>query len=462
MSQHRSYMSVNPTGMAGRHDYAPPGAAIPAHLQSSIALESSPYTSFNNQQSQGQTQDQLGANGFWDSSGNHRINANLQTAFSREAALNYGYFPVEQQQIYYSTTSQPPDLVTGPSSTMESRQQGNLEQNGEARASIQNQGLYNPTSLNRADPFAEPNSSPSQPVGHGLFSRFSGTSMMANNDNPLNSFSFQYLPVDYPNTQFNSHSSIDNEAPNAPPIPRNVASSYSLGSSPSQNQLNTSNPNPRRRPLHGATSSPGSPPGIGSFNANSTTGSRRRPRRAYDGGMSQSGPMPRGDQRQPHRHNHHSVSGIGMGIAGTTSTAREQSFVNAQIARLIYNGTLVHYPNDPEAVYYGNEAERRRRFLESLGNNVEPTTTTKGLDNQNDGRPEPKEAEELTVNLECKACMSQLIDTVVLPCGHAVLCRWCADQHMPSSRMDKTKPRGSATCPMCRKPVKQKIRIYLS
>lgn len=77
MSQHRSYMSVNPTGMAGRHDYAPPGAAIPAHLQSSIALESPPYTSFSNQQSQGQTQDQLGANGFWDSSGNHRINGSV-------------------------------------------------------------------------------------------------------------------------------------------------------------------------------------------------------------------------------------------------------------------------------------------------------------------------------------------------------------------------------------------------
>ncbi|OJD11060.1 hypothetical protein AJ78_08095 [Emergomyces pasteurianus Ep9510] len=468
ISHHRAYMSVDSTGMAGRNDYASQGAAIPANLQTSVASESAQYTPFSNQQSQGQTQDQLGANGFWDS-GNHRINDNLQTAFSREAAFNYGYFPVENQQMYYSTVSQSPNAVTGPFTPMESRQQGNLGQSDESRATIQNQGPFNPTSLNRSDPYSEPESIASQPVGHNLFSRFPGTSMMANNDNPLNSFSFQYLPVDYHNTQFHSHSSVDNAPLNTPPVPRNAASSYSLGPSPSVSRLNNPNPNQRRRSLHAGVPSFSSPPAAGaagaagSLNANSTTGTRRRARRVYDGGISQSGPVPRGDQRQPHRHNQPSVSGIGMGMpGGTSSTARDQSYVNAHIARLLYSGALVHYPNDPEVLYFGNEAERRRRILESLGSHVEPATPTKGLDNQNDGRPEPKEAEELTVNLECKACMSQLIDTVVLPCGHAVLCRWCADQHMPSSRVDKTKPRGSATCPMCRKPVKQKIRIFLS
>jgi antibiotic biosynthesis monooxygenase (ABM) superfamily enzyme len=82
------------------------------------------------------------------------------------------------------------------------------------------------------------------------------------------------------------------------------------------------------------------------------------------------------------------------------------------------------------------------------------------LDNQNDGRPEPKEAEEMTVILECKVCLSQIVDTVLIPCGHAVLCRWCANQHMPSSRADHTRPKKPATCPMCRKPVKQKVSIF--
>lgn len=102
---------------------------------------------------------------------------------------------------------------------------------------------------------------------------------------------------------------------------------------------------------------------------------------------------------------------------------------------------------------------QQRLYHEQAAAAAEPAPPSKGLDNMNDGRPEPKETEEMMVNLECKACFSQLVDTVVLPCGHAILCRWCADQHMPSSRADKTRPKGHATCPMCRKPVKQKVRI---
>lgn len=75
----------------------------------------------------------------------------------------------------------------------------------------------------------------------------------------------------------------------------------------------------------------------------------------------------------------------------------------------------------------------------------------KGLDNKMDGRPEAKEAEDLLVNLECRACMSQLVDTVLLPCGHAVLCRWCADQHMPRQGPAETH------CPLCRKTISQKV-----
>jgi hypothetical protein len=99
------------------------------------------------------------------------------------------------------------------------------------------------------------------------------------------------------------------------------------------------------------------------------------------------------------------------------------------------------------------EADRQRRNAMAQEDLISP----KGLDNKDDGRPEPKEGSELVANIECKVCMSQLIDTVVFPCGHAVLCRWCAEQHMPSSRFDKTKLRGHAACPMCRKPVSQKV-----
>ncbi|RDW74355.1 C3HC4 finger protein [Aspergillus mulundensis] len=72
-------------------------------------------------------------------------------------------------------------------------------------------------------------------------------------------------------------------------------------------------------------------------------------------------------------------------------------------------------------------------------------------------RPEPKESDELNINMECKICMCQLVDTVLMPCGHAILCRWCADELLPSS---KGYLKERANCPMCREPVRQRHRIY--
>ncbi|KAE8354836.1 hypothetical protein BDV28DRAFT_70221 [Aspergillus coremiiformis] len=103
-------------------------------------------------------------------------------------------------------------------------------------------------------------------------------------------------------------------------------------------------------------------------------------------------------------------------------------------------------------LYEENYRRHRRQQVEAISH-------SRGLDDQKDGRPEPKEDEELTVNLECKICMSQLVDTVLIPCGHAILCRWCAEQH---TRPDRSHPKTSVLCPLCRAPVKQKLRIYLS
>ncbi|RJE20576.1 C3HC4 finger protein, partial [Aspergillus sclerotialis] len=94
-----------------------------------------------------------------------------------------------------------------------------------------------------------------------------------------------------------------------------------------------------------------------------------------------------------------------------------------------------------------------RRFHDDL-DTMESPSPPKGLDNQNDGRPEPKETEDMNVNLECRICMSQVVDTVLLPCGHAILCRWCAAQHMPNQ--GRLYPKERWTCPICRSPVKHK------
>ena len=84
----------------------------------------------------------------------------------------------------------------------------------------------------------------------------------------------------------------------------------------------------------------------------------------------------------------------------------------------------------------------------------------RGLDAQNTGRPEPKADEELTVQMECKICYTQLAEVACLPCGHLVMCRWCSEQHSPTMQQDRTRPRRAAACPVCRKGVRQKVRVF--
>lgn len=102
----------------------------------------------------------------------------------------------------------------------------------------------------------------------------------------------------------------------------------------------------------------------------------------------------------------------------------------------------------PRRPYNHSQRNRGRRQQSKSG------PPAKRLDNMNDGRPEAKESSELSVKLDCKICMTQLIDTVIFPCGHAALCRWCADLHIPPNRSDSSKP---ANCPVCRGPVERKV-----
>ena len=79
-----------------------------------------------------------------------------------------------------------------------------------------------------------------------------------------------------------------------------------------------------------------------------------------------------------------------------------------------------------------------------------------GLDSDN--RPPPKTDAEMTVKLECHICYSQVADTACLPCGHMVMCKWCADITIPVRH--GTIPRRPSNCPMCRKKVSQRVRIH--
>ncbi|EUC36359.1 hypothetical protein COCCADRAFT_34208 [Bipolaris zeicola 26-R-13] len=87
-----------------------------------------------------------------------------------------------------------------------------------------------------------------------------------------------------------------------------------------------------------------------------------------------------------------------------------------------------------------------------------PSPPLVSLDNQPD-RPPPKSEEEMTKVLACQVCYQQLADIAVLPCGHMVMCQWCADVVVPVRHGHI--PARPTKCPMCRKQVKQRFKIHV-
>jgi hypothetical protein len=80
------------------------------------------------------------------------------------------------------------------------------------------------------------------------------------------------------------------------------------------------------------------------------------------------------------------------------------------------------------------------------------------MDKQHD-RPPPLEEEEMTKKLACSICYSQLANTALLPCGHMIMCEWCAEILIPVKHSHV--PTRSTKCPKCRKQVKQRFKIHM-
>jgi hypothetical protein len=89
---------------------------------------------------------------------------------------------------------------------------------------------------------------------------------------------------------------------------------------------------------------------------------------------------------------------------------------------------------------------------------VQTEQSIQSLDSQPD-RPEPLTDEEMTRSLSCRVCYQQLADIAVLPCGHMVMCQWCADVVIPVKHSHL--PVRMSKCPMCRKQVKQRFKIHM-
>lgn len=52
---------------------------------------------------------------------------------------------------------------------------------------------------------------------------------------------------------------------------------------------------------------------------------------------------------------------------------------------------------------------------------------------------------------ECMICMKDEVSIVFLPCAHQVICASCSDNYGK---------KGKATCPCCRVPIEQRIRVF--
>ena len=78
-------------------------------------------------------------------------------------------------------------------------------------------------------------------------------------------------------------------------------------------------------------------------------------------------------------------------------------------------------------------------------------------------RPPPMKPESMIVDLACTICKEHLVDTVVMPCMHAVMCNWCAELQIPGKRGTPHLARDrTAKCPLCRARVKEKRKIFHS
>ncbi|KAF1970768.1 hypothetical protein BU23DRAFT_600686 [Bimuria novae-zelandiae CBS 107.79] len=75
-------------------------------------------------------------------------------------------------------------------------------------------------------------------------------------------------------------------------------------------------------------------------------------------------------------------------------------------------------------------------------------------------RPPPLTDAQMTKKLDCQVCYSQIADIAVLPCGHMVMCQWCADIAIPVRHSHI--PARPSKCPMCRKTVKQRFKIHVA
>lgn len=83
-----------------------------------------------------------------------------------------------------------------------------------------------------------------------------------------------------------------------------------------------------------------------------------------------------------------------------------------------------------------------------------------------ESRPPALPSEAMITNIACRICDEQRTDTLVLPCYHLSICRWCAQIMRDRSRQEMRAlhdqiPGQGWRCPLCRKAVIETRRVYI-
>lgn len=99
--------------------------------------------------------------------------------------------------------------------------------------------------------------------------------------------------------------------------------------------------------------------------------------------------------------------------------------------------TESHYPLNMISTAYNEGAKPRGETMAKLLHDIY------GLEDSSD--------KEANCDRKCMICMKDEVSVVFLPCAHQVLCANC------SGNYDK---KGKATCPCCRVPIEQRVRVY--
>lgn len=90
--------------------------------------------------------------------------------------------------------------------------------------------------------------------------------------------------------------------------------------------------------------------------------------------------------------------------------------------------------------------------------NLEVPPPINPIDDQS-SRPPPLGSEEMMVSVACKICCEQKVDTLLEPCMHVAICRWCSALVKDSVRRGYT---NRWRCPICRRGILQTRRIFLA